>query len=171
MAGKKLGHVAKQVIEGRSGLGISNKQETSPLLQLNAKEVLRGFFEMQRIFHAACLAAGYRDDPDMNSPDGEGIGAIPLNYVDGVRVSTAIGYLTPCRSRLNLTIKPNVTANKVLFEGKRAVGIAVESGGEMFELAGETIILSAGAMASPQLLMLSGTVPYTHPTPPTIRLV
>ena len=48
---------------------------------------------LQRVFHAACLSAGYRNDPDMNNPDGEGVGAIPLNYVDGVRVSTAIGYI------------------------------------------------------------------------------
>ncbi len=114
---------------------------------------------LQRAFHAACLSAGHRDDPDMNNPDGEGVGAIPLNYVDGVRVSTAIGYINPCRNRLNLTIKANVTAHRVLFEGKRAIGVLVESGGEMFELFGETIILSAGAIASPQLLMLSGVGP------------
>ena len=72
---------------------------TGPILVTHHKK--EALLPLQRIFHAACLAAGYRDDPDMNSPDGEGIGAIPLNYVDGVRVSTAIGYLTPCRSRLN----------------------------------------------------------------------
>ena len=114
---------------------------------------------LQRIFRAACLRAGHPDDTDMNSPDGEGIGAVPLNYVDGVRFSTAIGYLTPCRTRLNLTIKPNVTAHKIVFEGKRAVGVEVESGGEIFQLSGENIILSAGAIASPQLLMLSGVGP------------
>ena len=114
---------------------------------------------LQRIFHSACLAAGYRDDPDMNDPEGEGVGAIPLNNVDGIRVSTAIGYINPCRNRLNLTIKPNVTAHRVIFNGKQAVGVEVESGGEMFELSGEIIILSAGAIASPQLLMLSGVGP------------
>ena len=114
---------------------------------------------LQRIFRAACLSAGHPDDTDMNGPDGEGIGAVPLNYVDGVRFSTAIGYLTPCRTRLNLTIKPNVTAHKIVFEGKRAVGVEVESGGEIFQLSGENIILSAGAIASPQLLMLSGVGP------------
>ena len=114
---------------------------------------------LQRIFHSACLAAGHRDDPDMNNPDGGGVGAIPLNYVDGVRVSTAIGYINPCRSRLNLTIKPNVTAHRILFQGKRSVGVLAESAGEMFELYGETIILSAGAIGSPQLLMLSGIGP------------
>ena len=114
---------------------------------------------LQRAFHSACLAAGYRDDPDMNSPDAEGVGAIPLNYVDSIRVSTAIGYINPCRNRLNLTIKPNVTAHRVITQGNRAVGVSVESGGDMFELSGEMIILSAGAIASPQLLMLSGIGP------------
>ena len=120
---------------------------------------MENLLPLQRAFRAACLAAGYRDDPDMNNPEGQGIGAIPLNYVDGVRVSTAIGYINPIRHRLNLTIKPNVTAHRVLFDGKRAVGVSVESGGETFELSGETIILSAGAIASPQLLMLSGVGP------------
>ena len=114
---------------------------------------------LQKAFYAACLAAGYRDDPDMNNPDGAGVGAIPLNYVDGVRVSTAIGYINPCRNRLNLTIKPDVTVHKVIFQGQRAAGVAAESGGEIFNLLGETIILSAGAIASPQLLMLSGVGP------------
>jgi choline dehydrogenase len=130
---------------------------TGPITLTRHKQ--EDWLPLQRIFHAACLAAGYRDDPDMNNPDGEGVGAIPLNYVNGIRVSTAIGYLTPCRNRLNLTIKPNVTAHQVIFEGKWAVGVRVESGGEMFDLSGESIILSAGAIASPQLLMLSGVGP------------
>ena len=114
---------------------------------------------LQRIFHSACLAAGYRDDPDMNNPDGGGVGAVPLNYVDDVRISTAIGYINPCRSRLNLTIKPNVTVRRVIFEGKQAVGVEAESGDEIFNLSGGMVILSAGAIASPQLLMLSGVGP------------
>ena len=130
---------------------------TGPITLTRHKQ--EDWLPLQRIFHSACLAAGYRDDPDMNNPDGEGVGAIPLNYVNGIRISTAIGYINPCRNRLNLTIKPNVTAHRIIFEGKRAMGVAVESGGEMFELSGETIILSAGAIASPQLLMLSGVGP------------
>ncbi|MEE8466635.1 MAG: mycofactocin system GMC family oxidoreductase MftG [Dehalococcoidia bacterium] len=130
---------------------------TGPILVTRHKP--EDWLPLQRIFHSACLAAGYRDDPDMNNPDGEGVGAIPLNYVDDVRISTAIGYITPCRNRLNLTIKPNVTVQRVIFEGKRAVGVEAESGGETFNLSGETVILSAGAIASPQLLMLSGVGP------------
>ena len=130
---------------------------TGPIMLTRHKP--EDWLPLQRIFHSACLAAGYRDDPDMNNPDGGGVGAIPLNYVDGIRVSTAIGYINPCRNRLNLTIKPNVVVRRVIFEGKRAVGVEAESGGEVFALSGETIILSAGAIASPQLLMLSGVGP------------
>ncbi len=130
---------------------------TGPILV--TRHNAENWLPLQRIFHSACLAAGYRDDPDMNSPDGEGVGAIPLNYVDGIRVSTAIGYINPCRNRLNLTTKANVSVRRVIFEGNRAVGVEAESGGEIFVLSGETVILSAGAIASPQLLMLSGIGP------------
>ena len=114
---------------------------------------------LQSAFHAACLAEGFPEDPDMNNPDASGVGPIPLNYINGVRVSTAIGYLDSCRHRLNLTIKGKVLVKRILFDGKRATGIQAESGGENFTVEGDEIILSAGAVASPQLLMLSGVGP------------
>ena len=107
-------------------------------------------------FHAACLAAGLPHDPDMNHPEGTGVGAMPLNNPGGVRMSTALTYLAAGRHRLNLTIKPNALARRVIFQGNRATGLEVESGGETFVVEGEEIILSAGAIASPQLLILSG---------------
>ena len=63
------------------------------------------------------------------------------------------------RHRLNLTIRAQCTSRKVLFEGNKAIGMEVESEGESFNVYGDTIILSAGAVASPQLLMLSGVGP------------
>ena len=114
---------------------------------------------LQAAFHAACLAEGFPEDPDMNNPEASGVGPIPLNYINGVRVSTALGYLDSCRHRLNLTIKGGVLVKKVLFDGKRATGIEAESGGENFTVEGDQIILSAGAVASPQLVMLSGVGP------------
>ncbi len=114
---------------------------------------------LQAAFHAACLAEGFPEDPDMNNPEASGVGPIPLNYINGVRVSTALGYLDSCRHRLNLTIKGGVLVKKVLFDGKRTTGIEAESGGENFTVEGDEIILSAGAVASPQLLMLSGVGP------------
>src|SRR5262249_59215509 len=99
------------------------------------------------------------DSPDPNRPDARGVGPSTTNNQNSVRFSTALGYLGPCRHRLNLTIRPNCTVHRVLFDGKRAVGVAVNSGGETFTVAGEHIILSAGAVGSPQLLMLSGVGP------------
>ena len=126
---------------------------------------------LQAAFHAACLAEGFPEDPDMNNPEASGVGPIPLNYIDGVRVSTALGYLDSCRHRLNLTIKGGVLVKKVLFGGKRATGIEAESGGENFTVEGDEIILSAGAVASPQLLMLSGVGPGGNLASVGIRLV
>ena len=110
-------------------------------------------------FHRACLDAGFPDDPDMNHPDATGVGAVPLNNPGGVRMSTALTYLKDCRHRLNLTIRGGVMVHRVLFQGPRAVGVEVGSGEETFTVEGEEIILSAGAVQSPQLLMLSGVGP------------
>ena len=116
----------------------------------------------QTAFWNACRAAGYPDDPDMNHPESGGVGPIPMNNPNGVRMSTSITYLREARHRLNLTIRPNVTCRRIIFEGKKAVGVEVESGGEVFVVAGRDIILSAGAIASPQLMLLSGVGPAGH---------
>ena len=117
---------------------------------------------LQAAFYRACVDLGISEDPDMNHPEGAGVGAFPLNNPGGVRMSTALTYLNDCRHRLNLTIRPNVQVHQVLFSGKRATGVAVESQGERFVVEGSEIILSAGAIASPQLLMLSGVGPEEH---------
>ena len=110
-------------------------------------------------FYQACRSAGFPHEADMNSPDTSGVGPRPLNNVDGLRVSTAIGYLNPSRHRLNLTIKADVIVRRILLEGRRAVGVEVESGGETFQLEGNEIVLSAGAVGSPFILLHSGVGP------------
>ncbi len=117
---------------------------------------------LHEAFYTACLAAGFPPDPDMNAPDSSGVGCWPKNNIDGLRVSTALAYLQPARHRLNLTIRPNALARRILFEGQRATGVEVESGGEVFEVSGREIVLSAGAIASPHLLLLSGIGPADH---------
>ena len=116
----------------------------------------------QSAFYDACRAAGFPDSPDHNHPDASGVGPMPLNHLDGIRISTALGYLSQARHRLNLTIRPDCMAHRILFDGKRAVGVEVESGAERFTVEGEQIVLSAGAICSPQLLMLSGIGPAEH---------
>ena len=85
------------------------------------------------------------------------------NNIDGVRWSMALAYLDPARHRLNLTLRPNVQVNRIVLDngpgGLRASGVEVDSGGDTFVVEGGEVILCAGAVASPQLLMLSGLGP------------
>ena len=76
-----------------------------------------------RAFYDTCVSMGFPEDLDQNHPDSNGIAARPLNNIDGVRMSTALTYLNLARHRLNVTIRGNVTVRRILFEGKRAVGV------------------------------------------------
>ena len=116
----------------------------------------------QTAFYQAAREAGYPHDPDMNHPESWGVGPIPMNNPNGVRMSTALTYLNPVRNRLNLTVRSSVTVHRVVIEGNRATGVDVESGGERFIVEAEQVILSAGGIGSPQLLMLSGVGPAEH---------
>ena len=114
---------------------------------------------VQRAFHNACRAAGFPHSPDQNDPDSTGVGPTPANNPNGIRISTALGYLSQARHRLNLTIRPNCTVHRIVSDGTRATGLEVESGSEKFTVTGQEIVLSAGAIGSPHLLMLSGVGP------------
>ena len=113
----------------------------------------------QRAFLEACRAEGIPESPDHNLPDASGVGPCPVNNPNGIRWSTALGYLNMGRHRLNLTIRPNAMVRRILFQGNRATGVEVESGGETFTVEGNEIVLSSGAIGSPQTLMLSGVGP------------
>ena len=112
----------------------------------------------QIAFYNACLDAGFPANPDHNHPDATGVGPYALNNPNGIRWSTALGYINPVRHRLNLTIRPNCAVQRILIspDGTRATGVEVESGGERFNVEADEIVLSAGAVGSPHLLMLSG---------------
>ena len=116
----------------------------------------------QQGFYDACRDMGFPAVDDFNAPDAHGVGPIPCNNPDGIRWSTSVGYLSQARHRLNLTIRANCMAHRIVFDGRRAVGVDVESGGERFVAEGEQIILSSGTIANPQLLMLSGVGPADH---------
>ena len=113
-------------------------------------------------FEKACVSEGYPIDEDMNHPESTGVSPRARNNIDGIRMSMAINYLDTARHRLNFTIRSNVTARRIIFEGKRAVGVEVESDGEVFTVEGDQIVVSSGAVASPQLLMISGIGPAEH---------
>lgn len=113
-------------------------------------------------FYEACRSLGYADCPDHNLPDSTGVGPLSFNLIDGVRISTALGYLPDARHRLNLTIRAETLVHRLIIEDGRATGVIAESGGEMFEVRAGQVIVSAGAVVSPQLLMLSGIGPADH---------
>ena len=116
----------------------------------------------QQAFYDACIAAGFPTTDDHNNPDAAGIGPGISNNHQGIRWSAALGYLDMARHRLNLTIRANCHVKRILFEGKRATGLEVESDGETFNIEGEEIILSAGAVGSPHLMLLSGVGPKSQ---------
>ena len=117
-------------------------------------------------FEQACLDAGFPACEDANAPGTTGVGPLPLNNPNGIRWSTDLGYLGQSRHRLNLTIRPEVLVKKIVFDtsGKEplAKGVEVVSGDDTFTVEAEEIILSAGAVVSPQILMLSGVGPESH---------
>jgi choline dehydrogenase-like flavoprotein len=110
-------------------------------------------------FVAACREAGFADDPDMNGPHSIGVGALPVNNIGGLRMNTAITYLDPVQSRTNLTVRCGLLALRILLDADRAVGVEVACGSQVWRIYGGEIVISAGAIRSPQLLMLSGLGP------------
>ena len=114
---------------------------------------------LQQAFLEAGLALGFARVTDHNHPEATGIGPWPMNQRDGLRMSTAIGYLLPARARPNLTIRPDCLVSRVILEGSRAVGVEIESAGSTEVVRGRRITLSAGAIASPAILLRSGIGP------------
>jgi choline dehydrogenase len=115
--------------------------------------------EAARAFEAACRARGFPVCDDHNAPWTTGVGPLPRNQIGDVRASSLVTYIREARGRANLEIRADTTAARVAFDGTRAVGVEVERGGETEPIAADRVVLSAGAVHSPQLLMLSGIGP------------
>ena len=107
---------------------------------------------------AAAQAAGYPFNPDYNGAEQEGVGFFQLTAKNGRRCSSAVAYLNPVKSRDNLQIITHAQVEKVIIEGKRATGVTYtdRSGNLQTVKARKEIVLSGGAINSPQILMLSG---------------
>ena len=117
---------------------------------------------IQQAFHAACVQAGFGTTNDKNGLHPAGLGVTPSNNIDGVRVSTAMGHLNPVRHYLNLTVRGHVFVRKIVIKDGKAVGVEAESGGKVFQIDADRVVLSAGAIRSPHLLMLSGIGAEDH---------
>ncbi|MEM1050236.1 MAG: choline dehydrogenase [Pseudomonadota bacterium] len=107
---------------------------------------------------AAAQEAGYPFNPDYNGARQEGVGYFQLNTRNGRRCSTAVAYLKPVRKRPNLQVLTRAPASRIEFDGNRAVGVryVAADGTENLVRAEAEVIVSSGAIGSPQLLMLSG---------------
>jgi choline dehydrogenase len=100
---------------------------------------------------------GLKFNPDFNGADQEGVGYFQNTSRNGWRCSAAVAYLNPAKSRTNLRIVPEAHANRIVFEGTRAAGVEFAHQGQVhMAKAGREVIVSSGAIASPQLLELSG---------------
>jgi predicted dehydrogenase (TIGR03970 family) len=111
------------------------------------------------VFLTACSELGFAEELDKNAPGTPGWGRLPRNIVDGIRVNAALAYISPNRNRVNLTIESGVAARRVVTAGGRAVGVEFERSGQVGTVTGDQIVLCAGAVMSPHLLMLSGIGP------------
>ena len=111
----------------------------------------------QEIFITACEQAGLRRNPDFNGAEQEGVGAYQVTQKDGERCSAARAYVLPHLARPNLQVVTGARARRVVIENRRATGVEFALGSEVRTAkAKREIIVSAGALQSPQLLMLSG---------------
>jgi len=111
-------------------------------------------------FIAAARQAGIAENPDFNGAEQEGVGRYQVTQIGGERCSAARAYLTAARSRPNLAVVTRALATRVLLEGRRACGVEIIQGGVARTLrASGEVLLCAGALQSPQLLMLSGIGP------------
>ena len=133
-------------LHGGSGpLHVSDLRDPNPLAQA---------------FVQAAVQAGHVHNHDFNGPSQEGVGLYQVTHHNGERCSAAKAYLTPVRSRTNLEVITKARVLRILMEGRKAVGVEYEQGGQVQQLRRRReVLLCAGALQSPQLLMLSGIGP------------
>jgi choline dehydrogenase len=114
-------------------------------------------------FVEAGVEAGLARNGDFNGEAQDGVGMYQVTQRGGMRASASVAYLHPAMDRPNLTVTPYMRVNRVLFDGKRAVGVEASQLGQVQELRAEReVILCGGTYNSPQLLMLSGVGPAEH---------
>ena len=126
-------------------LGVSNLRTTHPLNDALIE---------------AAQEAGYKFNVDFNGEDQEGVGPLQLTVRGRRRSSTAVAYLRPAMKRPNLTVEVRALTHRVVFEGKRAVGVELSQNGSLRKVrATREVLLCGGTINSPQILQLSGVGP------------
>ncbi|WP_412970820.1 GMC family oxidoreductase [Glaciecola sp. MF2-115] len=115
------------------------------------------YYEISKRFIEASREAGFKYNEDFNGYDQEGVGYYQCTIKDGKRCSAAKAYLFPVMDRPNLQVKTGAIVKRILIENNKAVGVEFEMNKQTHTImANKEVILSAGAIQSPQILMLSG---------------
>jgi choline dehydrogenase len=126
-------------------------------------EDLRSPHPWTRAVVQSAVAAGYPRNDDFNGETQEGVGQYQVTQKRGRRWSSAAAYLHPAERRPNLTVRTGALTTRVLVENGRATGVEYRAGGRVHTVrATREVVLSGGAINSPQLLMLSGIGPADH---------
>ncbi|MGH7032058.1 MAG: GMC family oxidoreductase, partial [Stellaceae bacterium] len=121
---------------------------------------LRARHELHDAFIAAAEQAGYRRNHDFNGAEQDGVGPLQVTVRKMRRCSAAVAYLRPASKRPNLTVEIHALAHRVLFDGRRAIGVEYAQNGAVRQAyARAEVLLAGGAINSPQLLQLSGVGP------------
>jgi choline dehydrogenase len=142
--------------EGNDRLGEPLHSQIGPLRASSIKKT----HPLVEAFIKSANQLGVPTTDDFNNLQQEGVGYYQLSTHNGLRCSAAKAYLKPIKSRQNLSIITNAQVSKILFKDRQAVGIEYIQGGSKHQIASQKeIILSAGALQSPQLLQLSGIGP------------
>ena len=118
---------------------------------------------LTKVYLEAALQAGHEINNDINGYKQEGFGLMDTTIFKGKRQSTSHTYLHPVSNRKNLTIKTNLNVKKIIIENGKATGVECISGNNLISFYSEKdVLLSAGSINSPQILMLSGIGPNKH---------
>ncbi|GAA3614162.1 hypothetical protein GCM10022223_33000 [Kineosporia mesophila] len=120
---------------------------------------------------AAADSAGLKMNPDYNSGVNDGLGSVQSNIRDGSRHSVLDGYLNPALGRKNLTVVTGARVDKIQFEGTTATGVEVSGSVTGVLKAQRAVVLTAGALRSPQILLRSGVGPVEHLREAGVRVV
>jgi choline dehydrogenase len=121
---------------------------------------LRAGHELHDAFIAAAVEAGYPRNDDFNGAEQDGVGPLQVTVRNRRRCSAAVAYLRPAMKRPNLRVEIRALAQRVLFDGRRAVGLEYAHEGVVHRVGARAeVILAGGAINSPQLLQLSGVGP------------
>lgn len=131
---------------------VHGRQGPMPIHRLQRHELA----PEQLAFEAACRNKGMSFLDDLNDGARDGVGILPTNTCEGTRMSTALTHLRPARERGNLTILPKALVSHILWDGRRASGVSVLLDGRLQEIASRKVVLCAGAINTPAILLRSG---------------